>query len=101
MGSRTKGRELAPYKPPFPVDSISMETIMSAVAAMMDHPKEFHRPTMEGLKTAEAIVQRIDPRFHFHHISDTKTVASIVMIARLIEAQKVSDTLPVAPCKCR
>lgn len=101
MGPRTKGRELAPYKRPFPVESISMETIMSAVAAMMDHPKEFHRPTTEGLKTVEAIVQMVDPRFHIHQISDEKTVASIMMIARLIEAQKVSDTLPVAPCKCR
>ncbi|MBI5003503.1 hypothetical protein HZC00_00200 [Candidatus Kaiserbacteria bacterium] len=75
-----------------------METILSVLAAAMDHPKEFLVPTIEDLKQAREIMRTIDPHAHFNHLSDPKMVAIITTVTHLIEAQKVSDT-PVAPYK--
>jgi hypothetical protein len=92
-GRKAQKREQSPLPP-----SIDMETILSVLAAAMDHPKEFLVPTLEGLKSAREIIRTIHPHAHFHHLSDPRMVAIITMITHLIEAQKVSNT-PVAPYK--
>lgn len=94
---RPKGRKTRSPLPP----TIDKETILSVLTAAMDHPKKFFVPTLEVLKKAHEIMKAIDPHAHFHHLSDPKMIAIITMVAQLVEAQKVTDTPPVAPCKCR
>jgi hypothetical protein len=92
-GRKAQKREQSPLP-----QAIDMKTILSVLAAAMDHPKEFFIPTLEDLKMAHQIIGTIHPDAHFHQLSDPRVVAIITMITHLIEAQKVSDT-PVASYK--
>lgn len=98
MKPHLRGRKgQKPKQSPLPL-SIDMETILSVLEWMLDHPGDFFIPPMQALETAETIVEQIDPDLRFLHLPDPRTRAVITAIARVIEAQKIINTLPES-CK--